>query len=146
LSSKIQFRRVGRGRFHYYLYYFLKVVDARINLMREQLDMAALQFGEVLTATTKLGVPRLQVQALIGLALTYSTYKKGSSYQDLKRIDPLGRVDPYYDHLKAARFAAQAITIANQAEYRYGRAHAGFYMGIIYAAMPDGLLPEGLSG
>lgn len=128
LSTEIKFVRLGRSRFHYYLHYFLKLLDARIHWLNDCFDLAATEFQEVVTTATKLGLPRLQVQALNGLALTYSTHVR-------RTIDSLRRVDPYYDNLKAAKFAAQSIAIANQAEYRYGRAHAGYYMGVIYAGV-----------
>jgi hypothetical protein len=128
LSSEIRFSRQGRTRFHYYLYYFLKLIDARIHWLHNRFDLAATQFQQVLTGATKLGLPRLQVQALNGLALTYST--------DLRpRTNSLGQGIPCYNNLKAAKSAAQSIAIANQSQYRYGRAHAGYYAGIIYAAV-----------
>jgi tetratricopeptide (TPR) repeat protein len=125
-STEIRFVRLGGSRFHHYLYYFLKLLDARIHWLNDRFDLAATEFQEVVTTATKLGLPRLQVQALNGLALTYSTHVR-------RTIDSLGRADPYYDNLKAAKCAAQSIAIANQAEYRCGRAHAGYYMGVIYA-------------
>ena len=132
LENALRYDRSGENRFHHYLYYFLKLLDARIHWLRGARDYAASEFEDVLTATTKLGFPRLQVQALNGLAITYSTRVEGK-YEGLKRIDPLGRVDPLYDVFKAAKCAAQSIVIANQSEYRCGRAHAGYYMGNIYA-------------
>jgi tetratricopeptide (TPR) repeat protein len=137
LLSEIAFVRLGPTRFHYYLYYFLKLTDARIHLARRNLDLAVKELHEILTAVTKLGLPRLQVQALNGLSVAYSPHLSGR----LSRagLPSLGSVDPYSNDVKAAQFARQAIVIANQAEYRYGRADAGYLLGIICAGegLPD---------
>jgi len=114
LLSKIHFMPKYPTRFHYYLYYYLRLLDADMFWVFRNYDNAIKLYTEVLDVSTKLGWPRHQVHALNGFAKTYSAHGNQR------------------DMFKAAKYAAQAIEISKMAEYRVGRAFAGFYFGHIY--------------
>lgn len=117
LLSEIQFRFKASTKFHYYLYYYLRLLYADIYWQFREYDNACKLYSIVLDASTKLGWPRHQVHALDGLAKTYSA--------------PGIQCDLW----KAAKYAAQAIEVAKMAEYRVGKASASYFFGRIYATI-----------
>lgn len=117
LLSEIQFRSRSSTKFHYYLYYYLRLLDADMFWLYRNYENACKLYNEVMVASTKLGWPRHQVLALNGLTKTYSAPGKQC------------------DLFKAAKYAVQAIEVAKMAEYRVGKAFAGYYFGRIYAAI-----------
>lgn len=117
LLSEIQFRPKSSTKFHYYLYYYLRLLDADMFWLFRNYENACKLYNEVLIKSTKIGWPRYQVHALNGLAKTYSAPGKQC------------------DLFKAAKYAAQAIEVAKMAEYRVGKAFANYYFGRIYATI-----------
>lgn len=125
LLSEIQFKFRSSTKFHYYLYYYLRLLDADMFWLFKNYENACKLYNEVLVASTKVGWPRHQVHALNGLSKTYSAPGKQCNLW------------------KAAKYAAQAIEVATMAEYRVGRAFAGYYFGRIYAAIGMNDVAEG---
>jgi hypothetical protein len=117
-----RFYRQGR-RFHYYLFHYLRYLDANVFWLRQNYEQAESLYQDILRVTTKIGWPRLQVRALRGLSNTYSTYRRG---------DPGSRT---YDLVRAAKCAAQGQDLARTAEYKVGGAYATYDLGVIYAGM-----------
>ena len=126
LLCQTQFYRKGVSKFHYYLYYYLKLIDADMLWLFKKYEGAAQVYKEILSVSTKIGWPRHQVHSLNGLSKTYSVATDGY-FKGLKRIDQNGNIYRFFDLPQAAKYALQAVKLANQAEYRVGRAFAGFY-------------------
>lgn len=117
LLSRLKLRTKYPTKFHYYLYCYLRLIDADIFWLYKNHRAAEMQYLGALSMATKIGWPRHVVHALNGLVKTYSM--RG----------------PKFNMMKAAKYAAQAISVADMAQYRVGRAFANYYFGQIYGSI-----------
>lgn len=101
---------------HYEVYCFLESILGKMLSAVGQQEDAIKTYRNLLNTSTKIGWARYQVLSLNGLIQIYS--QRGNV-------------------LKQAKYAVHAIEVANMAEYRVGRALAGYYMGRVHLLVGD---------